>query len=160
MSESDGSDEYGTYSTDDSDQLSGEDTLGDGAGSDVADELDRGYSPPEHWSAAEGFGNTPYEEAVGESFEQRLAQEEAEPDVDLPEPDEQAESAIDDGEVGRRRAGRLVAPDQGFGEDTEKDLIGIDVGIDGAAASAEEAAMHIVDEGDHVLDDEDGDLDT
>ena len=45
-------------------------------------------------------------------------------------------------------AGRLVAPDQGLGEDVDKDLVGIDVGIDGAAASAEEAAMHIVsDEG-------------
>lgn len=158
MTESDSSDEYGTYSTDESDQLTGEDTLGAGDGSDVVDELDRGYSPPEKWSAAEGFGNTPYEESIGESFEQRLAQEEAEPDVDLPEPDEQAESAIDDGEVGRARAGRLVSPDQGFGEDTEKDLIGFDVGIDGAAASAEEAAMHIVDEDDRVLDDSDLDV--
>ncbi len=51
---------------------------------------------------------------------------------------------IDDGEVGGERAGRLVDPNQGIGPDVEKDLIGDDVGIDGAAASAEEAAMHIV----------------
>ena len=51
---------------------------------------------------------------------------------------------IDDGEVGGERAGRLVDPNQGIGPDVEKHLIGDDVGIDGAAASAEEAAMHIV----------------
>lgn len=153
MSESGSTDEYGTYGTDDSDQLSGEDTLGDGSGSDVVDELDRGYSPPESWSAAEGFGNTPYEESIGESFARRLAQDEPEAGTDLGAPDEQSESAIDDGQVGRVRAGRLVAPDQGFGEDTERDLFGTDVGIDGAAASAEEAAMHIIDDEDRVLED-------
>ena len=42
------------------------------------------------------------------------------------------------------RSGRLVDPDGGSGEDTEKDLVGDDVGIDGAAASAEEAAVHVV----------------
>ena len=53
---------------------------------------------------------------------------------------------LDDGEVGDGRAGRLVDPDQGIGEDTEKDLVGDDIGIDGAAASAEEAAVHIVED--------------
>ena len=51
---------------------------------------------------------------------------------------------IGDGEVGGLRAGRLVAPDRGVGEDSESLLIGEDVGIDGAAASAEEAAMHVI----------------
>jgi hypothetical protein len=37
-----------------------------------------------------------------------------------------------------------VSPDRGLGEDTESHLIGQDVGIDGAAASAEEAAMHVI----------------
>jgi hypothetical protein len=37
-----------------------------------------------------------------------------------------------------------VDPDQGIGEDREKDLVGEDVGIDGAGASAEEAAVHII----------------
>ena len=140
--------DYGTYSTDDEDQLTGEDTLGkDGAPDDVADELDRGYSPPEGWSAAEGFGNTPYEESVGESFAQRFAQEQPDAGAAQSEPDEQAESAIDDGEVGHARAGRLVAADEGW------DMVGTDVGIDGAAASAEEAAMHVIDDDDRVLDD-------
>ncbi|MEU2590358.1 DUF5709 domain-containing protein, partial [Streptomyces albidoflavus] len=39
-----------------------------------------------------------------------------------------------------------VAPDEGAHEDAEKDIIAEDVGIDGAAASAEEAAVHLVDE--------------
>ncbi|GAA3243424.1 hypothetical protein GCM10020256_68220 [Streptomyces thermocoprophilus] len=37
-------------------------------------------------------------------------------------------------------------PDEGAHEDEEEALVARDVGIDGAAASAEEAAMHIVDE--------------
>lgn len=134
-------DSYGDYSVDGDDQLTVEDSLADG---DVDDALDRGYSPPEHYSAAQGFGNTPYEEATGESLAQRLAQEE--PDVD-PDDDVERDEQWDEDEVrevGDVRAGRLVASDQGFGEDVEQDLIGIDVGIDGAAASAEEAAMHIV----------------
>ncbi len=65
-----------------------------------------------------------------------------------PDADPYAEPAedIDDGEVGTERAGRLVDPDEGFGEDTEKDLVGEDVGIDGAGASAEEAAVHVVED--------------
>jgi hypothetical protein len=58
----------------------------------------------------------------------------------------EADEFEDDGQVGGRRAGRLVDPDEGVREDTEKDVVGSDVGIDGGAASAEEAAMHIVDE--------------
>lgn len=131
---------YGDYSVDDEDQPSNIEDLGD---PDVDDPLDRGYSPPEKYSAAQGFGNTPYEEAVGETLDQRVAQE-------IPEPDPYVEAErgdadpLPDGEVGDARAGRLVAPDEGLGEDTEKDLVANDVGIDGAAASAEEAAMHVV----------------
>jgi hypothetical protein len=32
------------------------------------------------------------------------------------------------------------------GPDVDKDLIGEDVGIDGAAASAEEAAVHVIED--------------
>jgi hypothetical protein len=131
---------YGDYSVDDEDQPSNIDGLPD---PDVEDELDRGYSPPEHWSAAQGYGNTPYEEATGESLDQRLSQEETETDpYDTTDVDDDEE--LYDGEVGDRRAGRLVDPDEGLGEDTEKDLVAEDVGIDGAGASAEEAAVHIV----------------
>ncbi len=38
-----------------------------------------------------------------------------------------------------------MAPDQGTAEDEEKDEVATDVGIDGAGASAEEAAMHVFD---------------
>lgn len=137
-------DSYGDYSVDGDDQLTVEDTLADG---DVVDLLDRGYSPPEHYSPGQGFGNTPYEEATGESFDQRLAQEEPDDDPDGPDPGEPGDEQWEDGdrrEVGDVRAGRLVDVGEGLGEDTEKDMVGTDVGIDGAAASAEEAAMHIV----------------
>jgi hypothetical protein len=127
------------------DQLTSEDTLDDPEG-EVDDELDRGSPPPDRWSTGQGFGNTAYEEATGESLDQRVAQEEPEPDpYDAADSDDED---LDDGEVGDERAGRLVDLDEGLGEDTEKDLVADDVGIDGAAASAEEAAVHIVPEED------------
>ncbi len=120
----------------------------------VDDALDEGYSPPESYSSAERFGNTAEEMREGETFEERLRQEVPEADViygaddeitvDIPSEDDY----LDDGEVGDSRAGRLVDPNEGIGVDLEKDLIGDDVGIDGAGASAEEAAVHIVDESD------------
>jgi len=57
----------------------------------------------------------------------------------------EADEFFDPAEVGEGRAGRLVALDGGIGPDYDADLLGEDVGIDGGAASAEEAAMHIVD---------------
>jgi hypothetical protein len=48
--------------------------------------------------------------------------------------------------VGSERAGRLVAPDEGLGVDVDSELFGDDVGIDGAGASAEEAAVHVVED--------------
>ena len=109
----------------------------------VEDALDEGYSPPERWSPGEGYGNTPAEEEAGETLDQRIAQEEPEPD-----PYELAASESEDvtGEVGTERAGRLVDEDEGLGPDLEKDLVAEDVGIDGAGASAEEAAVHVIDE--------------
>lgn len=133
---------YGDYSVDDEDQPGNIEDLGDG---DVEDELDRGYSPPESYSAGQGYGNTPWEEEHRETIDQRIGQEI--PDADpYAEADDSDDEVLDDGEVGRARAGRLVDPDEGLGEDTEKDLVGEDVGIDGAAASAEEAAVHIVED--------------
>lgn len=132
---------YHGYSVDDETQP--QDTGDSLADSDrgVADPLDEGYSPPEKWSAAQRYGNTPLEEELGESLDQRLAQE-------IPEPDPYAQAAAEGenvgGEVGAERAGRLVAEDEGAHEDTEKDLVAEDVGIDGAAAGAEEAAVHVV----------------
>ena len=120
------------------DQLQPDDTLVDRGVDDV---LDEGYSPPEKWSAGAGFGTTPDEALEGETLDQRVAQEV--PDVD---PYADVDPEVYDDEVGDERSGRLVAPDEGLGEDTEKALVGDDVGIDGAAASAEEAAVHVVDD--------------
>jgi len=109
----------------------------------VDDFLDEGYSPPEKPSAL-------IREGSHETLDQRLSEEIPEPD---PYADEEEEDNltvrdelenIDDGEVGEVRAGRLVDPNEGIGPDVDKDLIGEEVGIDGAAASAEEAAMHVV----------------
>ena len=120
------------------DQLQPEDTLDDRGVDDV---LDEGYSPPEretdHLRHPEG----------GESLETRLDEEE-------PEVWEQAEAEKDvdildgdvGGEVGAERTGRLVAPDEGAGEDVDPEMLGEDEGIDGAGASAEEAAMHTIDD--------------
>lgn len=136
-----GSDEgYGEYSVDDENQLQPDDTLVDRG---VVDALDEGYSPADNWSAGEGYGNTPYEEERGETLDQRIAQE-------IPEPDPYTQAADETenvgGEVGGDRTGRLVAEDAGLGPDNEKDMVADDIGIDGAGASAEEAAMHTIDE--------------
>jgi len=100
--------------------------------------LDESWSPPEKWSPAQRHGATAREEAEGASLDELLAQEEPEPDPYGPEPEQVG------GEVGRERAGRLVEQDQGAASDTEPEMFAIDVGIDGAAASAEEAAVHVI----------------
>lgn len=136
------SEDYGDYSVDDEDQLQPEDTLDDRG---VDDALDEGFVTRDGWSPAQGYGNTADEEARGESLDQRIAQEE--PDFD-PAKDTWDGDDLDDGEVGGRRSGRLVAPDEGSGEDDESSAIASDVGIDGSAATAEEAAMHVVEDDD------------
>ncbi|WP_432053808.1 DUF5709 domain-containing protein [Streptomyces sp. bgisy022] len=131
---------------DDAGLLDAEDTLVDDG---VDDPLDRGWSPPERPWAVEQNGVTAEERRRGETLDQRLAEE-------LPEPAppggdglgdwEDGDGELLDDEVGAVRSGRLVAPDEGAHEDEEEALVATDVGIDGRAASAEEAAMHVVDE--------------
>lgn len=144
---------YHGYSVDDETQpQSTGDSLVDERG--LTEPLDEGYSPPEKYSAAQGWGNTPLEESLGESLDQRVTQE-------VPEPDayEQAEREAERGDledlvtgtgsdtqVGDERAGRLVAPDEGVRQDTEPALAADDVGIDGAGAGAEEAAVHVIED--------------
>ena len=127
--------------------LDAEDTLEyDG----VEDPLDRGWSPPERPWAVEHTGVTAAERREGETLDQRLAEEL--PDLAAPDDGDGIGDCTGtdgeplDNEVGAVRSGRLVAPDEGAHEDEESALIATDVGIDGAAASAEEAAVHIVDE--------------
>ncbi|GHF00943.1 hypothetical protein E5082_10165 [Streptomyces griseoluteus] len=118
-------------------------------GDGVNDPLDRGWSPPERPWAVEHTGVTAAEREAGETLDQRLAEEV--PDSATPDGDglgdcEDTDGEVLDNEVGLRRSGRLVAPDEGVHEDAESALVATDVGIDGAAASSEEAAVHIVDE--------------
>jgi hypothetical protein len=149
------------YSVDDEDQLQPEDTLDQ---DDVADALDRGYSPNETPRGVDAFGTTAREQSEQETIEQRIRQEEPDPTSAYGAPDDESgldrervggddpdsldaeDDCVGDSQVGNRRAGRLVAEDEGAHEDTDKDSFARDVGIDGAAASAEEAAVHIIDE--------------
>ncbi|MEP6852616.1 MAG: DUF5709 domain-containing protein [bacterium] len=107
-----------------------------------ADPLDTGYSPPDRQPQNTRFGTTEAEQLEGESLDQRLAEEE--PDVgagDDPADDPDFDTGVPD-----PRAGRLIAPDEGAHGDAETDQIGYDAGIDGGAASAEEAAVHVIGE--------------
>jgi hypothetical protein len=129
------------------DQLQAADSLVDRG---VADVLDEGYVTPENWSVAQGFGNTPAEMRQGETIEQRVRQEEPEKVKDDSPWNPEGEPR----EVGSRRAGRLVDASGGYGGvDTEAQSIAHSVGIDGGAASAEEAAMHVIE----PIDDEEED---
>jgi hypothetical protein len=133
-------------------QLDAQDTL-DGTG--VADPLDEGYSPAERPWAVDDWGTTAREEATGESLDGRLAREL--PDVDSFDDGDglgdnrDSDGELIDDEVGDSRSGRLVSEsyvaDDAVsvgGSERDADLLGVDVGIDGAGASAEEAAVHIV----------------
>ncbi len=104
----------------------------------VEDPLDEGIIAPDDWS---GAMTEALEGPVG--LQQRIKREDPgrEP---LEEPDW---NGIGDDERDYRRAGRLVDDNAGYdGEDLEAGLVGHDVGISGGAASAEEAAVQIVDE--------------
>ncbi|MFF7531654.1 DUF5709 domain-containing protein [Streptomyces bobili] len=113
------------------------------------DILDEGYSPPEKPLGVTKHGTTAGEQHDGETLDQRLAQEV--PDVSEPAGDgigdlPRGEGEPVDPEAGEERAGRLVAPDEGARADATKEEIAEDVGIDGGAAGAEEAAVHVVDD--------------
>ncbi|MGI3197729.1 DUF5709 domain-containing protein [Streptomyces sp. GLT-R25] len=143
----------GTDDREDEGVLDPEDALSD-RGSDPYEE---GWSPPERPLAVEHQGTTGREQHEGESLDQRLAEERTDPALEEPEADDRVGDLAGgqgeplDAEVGVDRAGRLVAPDEGAHEDAEKDMIADDVGIDGGAASAEEAAVHRVPDEDDTL---------
>lgn len=124
------------------DQLQPDDSLVDRG---VADVLDEGYVTPERWSPAQSFGNTPAEMKRGETLEQRITQEN--PEIAPPDDTPWNPDPSEPREVGHHRAGRLVDANGGYpGEDAEAESVGRDVGLAGGAASAEEAAMHIIDD--------------
>jgi len=118
-------------------QLSAEDALLD---TRIEDVLDEGYSPPDREPSV--HVPTESEEERGESLDELLSAET--PDVWAQESDNIFDESGE--EVGGTRAGRLVGIGTDGYSDSEKDLLAGDVGIDGAGASAEEAAMHVIDE--------------
>ena len=137
--------------------LEGADTL-DGSPGD--DPLDRGVATPERWSTAMRYGTTAEEQQDGESLDQLLSAEEPDPavrlDDDEPQEDDWDENATD-GDITRfaeadgpdPRAGRLIGDEQEDGDRSypasSADLVAHDGGVDGGGASAEEAAVHLVD---------------
>lgn len=155
-------DEYDKFQ--DEGQLDASDTLEGNPGDDP---LDAGIIPADKWSPATRYGDTAPEQEEGESLDQLLSEEQ--PDVfaeldreaDEDEEDEVEDASGDDEDAGDEdvdglglddgpdpRSGRLVAEDEGAHSDTEDELVATDVGIDGGAASAEEAAVHTVDDDD------------
>lgn len=137
--------------------LDSSDTL---AGPPGDDPLDRGVATPERWSAPIRSGGTADEQERGESLDELLAEEE--PDVDAggyygDDIDDLDENAPGD-DVRRSlhaegpdpRAGRLVSEsddDEGI-YTGDGDAVGLDTGINGGGATAEEAAVHVLDEED------------
>ena len=132
--------------------LDANDTLDGNPGDDP---LDRGVATPDRWSAGIRYAEEGEEES--ESLDELLSEEE--PDVaDDPDAEEWDENATEQ-EVVRYerddgadpRAGRLLSEDEqvddeGDGSVAEEDeLVARDEGIDGGGASAEEAALHVVD---------------
>ena len=113
-----------------------EDELGD---------IDAGYVPPDRPLGSTAWGITERELGSHEDLTHRLAREEPEPtDVvtdGLGDTTDTDGELIDD-QVGDLRAGRLVAWEAEL--DSRSDFWAYDVGIDNGAASAEEAAVHVV----------------
>jgi hypothetical protein len=123
------------------DRSTDHDSISEGdAGGGQDDWLDTGYNPPDREPRT--HIPTQAEEERGESLDTLLAAEE--PDVWV----EEETNLFDESgnEVGGSRSGRLVDAGSDGIIDTESDLVAEDVGIDGAAASSEEAAMHVIDE--------------
>ena len=106
------------------------------------DSLEAGYSPPDRPYALDDDELTVAGQRADETLDERLAREvpeEVPVDVD--------------------RAGRLADPEQLGAMERTDAIEGQDVGIDGGAASAEEAAVHVVDLGadaDALADEEGG----
>ena len=105
-----------------------EDTLLDGNGDNTGDAGER-------YRGSLLFGTTAAEQAPGQSLDQRLAEEEPDPD------DDQGESPAWDDRRTQREIAQLVSGGDGSHSRTDPDLVGRDLG--GSVLSAEEAALHV-----------------
>ena len=141
--------------------LDANDTLDGNPGDDP---LDRGVVTPDHWSAGVQYALKGEEDS--ESLDELLAEEEPDDTVDDDEESwDENETSADVTRLERDddpdpRAGRLAATEADvYGSDDDDvravqdgELLATDTGIDGGAASAEEAAVHVIDD---PADDED-----
>jgi len=137
---------------------------------DGEDPLDRGVVPPQHWSA--GMRAVEEGQDFVESLDQAVSEEEPDitfdPDQEPPLDPAGGDEAADEYEDGLLlddgpdpRAGRLVAEDEGTRPAAEADSVATDAGIAGAGATAEEAAVHVVEDDDtDVRSDEDSESDS
>lgn len=124
---------------------------------------DTGYSPPDYEPKSLRSETTEDEVRAGESLDERLSEEV--PDVgesalDDPAPATDTDSDLDttddladldesvdaDDYLPDARAGRLVGSDDAIDAAQHNDLAAEDAGFAGYAASAEEAAVHVVGE--------------
>jgi hypothetical protein len=147
--------ENGAWDLDENEVLDPADSL---EGEITDDPLDRGIALPDHWSRALRHELEAGEES--ESLDELLAEEEPDDSADSDweswdENDSAEDIARKERAEGRQsRAGRLIAQAEevSAGRDLslflEDRLTALDVGIDGGAATAEEAAVHVVDNDD------------
>ena len=133
--------------------LDANDTLDGNPGDDP---LDRGVVTPDRWSAGVQYALKGEEDS--ESLDELLAEEE--PDDTVDDDEESWDENVTDADVTRLRrddepdlrAGRLAATEADVYGDgdvpavQDGELLASDTGIDGGAASAEEAAMHVIDD--------------
>jgi Family of unknown function (DUF5709) len=142
--------------------LDANDTLDGDPGDDP---LDRGVAAPDRWSAGTRYALKGEEDS--ESLDELLAEEEPDETADDDESWDENETGADVTRLERdddpdARAGRLAATEADVygGNDSDVravqdgELLAADTGIDGGGASAEEAAVHVVDDEDDE-DDED-----
>lgn len=120
----------------DTNQLQRDDTLLDRG---VESTLDEGYSPPDRPPYPHRL-ETELEQYEGETLDQRLAQEEPE----IWDTDDRFGVRGSD----PNRAGRLTPADPEASGYATTSVIARDVGIAGSAASAEEAAVHVIEDED------------
>lgn len=115
----------------------------DPSGAD-GDPLDEGYTMPERPIDTDRWLNE------HQTLDDRMLEEE--PDTTIPDSGygPQDDGVTDDLQPDVSRAGRLVAPDEGIGEDAESSGVASDAGFAGGGASAEEAAVHVTDSDDEV----------
>jgi hypothetical protein len=112
--------------------LESEDVLEDDGYGEV---LDRGYSPRDTAVVGEDYDDS-LDDRLGRELPDRGDDEDGDGVGDLAG----GEGELRDDEVGDERAGRLSEADDGYG-DSEEELWAEDEGV---AASAEEAAVHVV----------------